>query len=241
MCALIVPGPLISEARGSVSDMTFTRNRGGAYVKMKASPTQSVSSRAVAARDRVSQANLWWNAFSDAQRLKWIQYAISVETRSKSILKSPLIGRSLFIKKSLQSQIFWDSDPPNISSLVLPVNLSISFNSSEFPDISMSVEADQYSYSIGYLFYVYKPLSLGAMSPNTSFKLLGGIEFLGSASEILITDYIADAFGPASYYPDKRCFVGVQAFTLYDPDLGSWPDSLIWNPCSNFVIASFTT
>ncbi len=74
--ALIKLGGLAQDVRGSLNGTTFSRNRGGAYVRSKVSPVQPVSTFSSAARaafKAVSQA--WAAELNDIQRAGWAAFA----------------------------------------------------------------------------------------------------------------------------------------------------------------------
>ncbi len=74
--ALIKLGGLAQDVRGSLNGTTFSRNKGGAYVRQKVSPVQPVSqfsSRARAIFSALSQR--WSTALTASQRAAWIAFA----------------------------------------------------------------------------------------------------------------------------------------------------------------------
>lgn len=74
--ALIKLGGLAQDVRGSLNGTTFSRNRGGAYVRQKVSPVQPVSefsSRARAIFADLSQR--WGTVLTQSQRQAWIAFA----------------------------------------------------------------------------------------------------------------------------------------------------------------------
>lgn len=74
--AIIVPGPMISEARGSVGGTVFSRNRHGQYTRQRSKPVNPNSPRQVLARDRFNTlATYWRDTLLQAQRDAWDLYA----------------------------------------------------------------------------------------------------------------------------------------------------------------------
>lgn len=74
--ASIKLGGLAQDVRGSMNGTTFSRNKGGAYVKQKVSPVQPVSpysSRARAIFSSLSQR--WATDLTDSQRAAWVAFA----------------------------------------------------------------------------------------------------------------------------------------------------------------------
>jgi len=74
--ALIKLGALTQDVRGSLNGTTFSRNRGGAYVRTKVSPVQPHTPAQSVARASFSAiAKLWATGLSAEQRLAWSTYA----------------------------------------------------------------------------------------------------------------------------------------------------------------------
>lgn len=70
-------GAMVQDVRGSLNGMTFSRNRGGAYVRSKVSPIQPVSWYSAAARAGFTSASERWAAsLSQTQRNDWEAFAL---------------------------------------------------------------------------------------------------------------------------------------------------------------------
>jgi hypothetical protein len=68
-------GALAQSVSGSIAGNTFARNKGGAYVRTKASPTQPQTARQVEVRAIFTQVSQAWRNLTDAQRTAWINWA----------------------------------------------------------------------------------------------------------------------------------------------------------------------
>lgn len=74
--ATIIPGPMVSDARGSVGGVVFSRGRGGAYVRGRVTPTNPASTRRSLVRQTLaSLAQRWGSTLTEAQREGWGLYA----------------------------------------------------------------------------------------------------------------------------------------------------------------------
>lgn len=74
--ALIKLGGLAQDARGSMNGTTFSRNKGGAYVRQKVSPVQPVSQYSSAARAIFAMLSQRWSTgLTASQRAAWIAFA----------------------------------------------------------------------------------------------------------------------------------------------------------------------
>lgn len=74
--ALIKLGSLAQDVRGSQNGLTFSRNKGGAYVRQKVSPVQpnTPSQRAVRQAFAIN-SKLWSGTMTAAERAAWVAYA----------------------------------------------------------------------------------------------------------------------------------------------------------------------
>lgn len=74
--ALIKMGALAQDVRGSLNGTTFSRNKGGAYVRTKVSPVQPVSSFSSLARALFGALSQRWSTvLTQSQRQAWINFA----------------------------------------------------------------------------------------------------------------------------------------------------------------------
>lgn len=122
--ALIKLGALTQDVRGSLNGSTFSRNKGGAYVRSKVSPVQPVSTASAASRQAfkiVSQ--IWSQQLTDIERAGWIAFASTHPYTNIFGDAITLSGIAFFqaASKTLQNLGFdviadapptWDIDPP---------------------------------------------------------------------------------------------------------------------------------
>ncbi len=74
--ALIKLGGLAQDVRGSLNGTTFSRNKGGAYVRSKVSPVQPVSAYSSAARAIFAALSQRWSTvLTSSQRQAWVNFA----------------------------------------------------------------------------------------------------------------------------------------------------------------------
>jgi hypothetical protein len=73
--ALIKFGALVAEARGKEGGMVFSRNKGGAYVKVKVTPTNPQTFYQAQQRGAMGSVSQSWRALTQAQRDAWGVFA----------------------------------------------------------------------------------------------------------------------------------------------------------------------
>ena len=77
--ALIKFSSVVSEARGSVGGTTYSRNRGGAYIRSRTTPVQPTSTLQSDAKAVFAAAvNSWTNVLTATERAGWDSYAAAV-------------------------------------------------------------------------------------------------------------------------------------------------------------------
>jgi len=73
--AIFTPGPAVAGVSGSVGGTTFSRNRGGPYMRRRAIPSNPSSVYQQTQRARIALFSQSWAALSQAQRLQWANWA----------------------------------------------------------------------------------------------------------------------------------------------------------------------
>jgi hypothetical protein len=73
---LFSPGPMVGEARGSIGGQTFSRNRGGMYIRTRAVPTNTITpARTLARQVFANISSAWETVLTPAQRTAWDAWA----------------------------------------------------------------------------------------------------------------------------------------------------------------------
>jgi len=74
--AVIKTGPIVTDIRGSISDVTFARNQGGLYSRHRAGPTAPPSPDQLKTTATLTFLSRYWSAdLTDHQRADWRSYA----------------------------------------------------------------------------------------------------------------------------------------------------------------------
>ena len=90
-------GPLVSQVSGSTGGQTFSRNRGGQYIRARAIPVTSTTPEALAAKARLATASAAWQGLTGGQRDAWKFWATAnpvTNTLGNSII---LTGQQAFV------------------------------------------------------------------------------------------------------------------------------------------------
>src|SRR5437660_7275288 len=180
--ALIKLGALAQDVRGSLNGTTFSRNKGGAYVRTKVSPVQPVSAFSANSRQAFKIVSQTWAALlTDANRAAWIAFAALhpfINVFGDSIILSGIafFGAAMKRLQQLGFPIFdvppsvWSCDPPGVIAPVMAVdgvgNVSLLINPANAPS-GGGITA--------YLFAT-PVLAPGVTPQNTDFRLVNSID-----------------------------------------------------------------
>lgn len=91
-------GMMMTDARGKLGGQVFSKNRGGAYVRTKVTPSNPRTLAQMESRNLLGQTSSAWNGLTDAQRLSW-NSAVPEWQRTDVFgdLKTPS-GKNLFVE-----------------------------------------------------------------------------------------------------------------------------------------------
>lgn len=145
--ALITPGPLAGEVSGSLGNTVFSRNRGGAYLRMRAKPVNPNTPPQQDQRSALNDAIQYWtNSLSLVNRDLWNTYAANVPVINR--LGNPVLitGQNHFVRSNAVAirigapvieaapVIFDTGEPPatfSINDATAPDSLDIDIDNTE--------------------------------------------------------------------------------------------------------------
>lgn len=118
--AIIIPGPMVAEARGKLGGLIFSRNGGGTYAKTMAVPTnpQTILQGTVRA-DFAQLASEWSQVLTALERDSWIEYAGATPWTNSLGQVINLTGTNWFIKLNalrLQAGLSVVIEPPVVGT-----------------------------------------------------------------------------------------------------------------------------
>lgn len=89
-------GMMMTDARGKLGGQVFSKNRGGAFVRTKVSPTNPQTENQLSARSRLAAGSTGWSALTEERRAQW---NAAVESYKKTDIFGDLrtpSGKNLF-------------------------------------------------------------------------------------------------------------------------------------------------
>ena len=97
---------LLQKASGSVGGSTYSRNRGGQYIRARTTPTNPSSAPQQAQRALLSSLVAAWGALTTSQRDAWNAYAVANPITDKLGEPRNAGGLGLFIKAQSARRLF---------------------------------------------------------------------------------------------------------------------------------------
>lgn len=99
--AKVLYGPMVSDARGKLGGIVYSRNTSGAYVRSKVSPVQPESLKQMAQRSRLIGISKAWVDLTQNQRTSWKNFAIGHLFVDVFGLAKKLTGQMMYMKLNL--------------------------------------------------------------------------------------------------------------------------------------------
>lgn len=126
-------GQMISEARGKLNGMVFSRNAAGSFIRAKVSPTQPRTARQQQVRQRLAAASAAWRGLTDEQREAWKSAALTAAKTNVFGDGRPLTGHQFFVRLARLAQelgVTILTDPPAIRAADAPESLTLTATAS---------------------------------------------------------------------------------------------------------------
>lgn len=95
--ALFLPGPTVAAVSGSVGGTTFSRNRGGMYMRNRSMPSNPQSSYQVNIRSILANLSANFASLTDAQQEAWRSYANQTPVTNALGARQTLTGHQAYI------------------------------------------------------------------------------------------------------------------------------------------------
>jgi hypothetical protein len=128
--ALVKYGPVVGVASGSVGAVTYSHNRGGAYIRSLAIPTNPNTAAQTLTRNRLSGLSQGWKLITPGQRSAWGALATSLPQVNALGDTFTLSGQQLYIGYNqfrLYAGLTIQSDAPALDAapIITPGTLTV--------------------------------------------------------------------------------------------------------------------
>lgn len=99
---MLFESPLLSKASGSLAGSVFSHNKGGMYMRARATPTNPNTSAQIAVRDSMRVAvDAWTNVLDQAERDSWNLYAFNTPLLNKLGQSTKRSGQNMFVRSNV--------------------------------------------------------------------------------------------------------------------------------------------
>lgn len=209
---MLVESPIVSRGSGSIGGMTWSRNRGGMYVRSRATPTNPNSPQQQAVRSAAAQlAALWSSTLTQVQRDAWDLYAENVELPNPLGAPRNVGGLGMYVRSNVSriasavAGLVRVDDAPAIFDLgeytaptLISATGATNVISVGFTDTDEWVDED----AAALLLYTSRPQNPGVNFFKGPYRFAGAVE--GNSGTPPTTPFALDAAFP--FAADQRVF-----------------------------------
>lgn len=212
--ALVKLGGLAQDVRGSMNGTTFSRNRGGAYVRQKVSPVQPVSEYSSRARGFFSTlSQRWATGLTDPQRQAWGTFASThtyVNVFGDAITLSGIAMYQAVNRAILQiGKPYLDDPPTDFSAPAVNSCVPVPLETANVLDTLAQTTTLTEALGASQTLYVFAtaPLPPGRQPQKNEFKLINPFAYaLVGLTTSFYADYIARLSNPGVSVGQKIWF-----------------------------------
>ena len=209
--AIFTPGASVSEISGSIANVTYSRNRGGAYTKTKMIQTNPNSPAQVAARALTASAVAAWKLLSPAVQDAWIQFANTQESKPILSKRTKLSGYTAFIRFHITRNRFGLSGDP-LPKIQEPFTNFFGFSfTTDTGALIASITGTNLDANVLVVFYLSDSVSPGRTSIPESKAVI--MRFLAAPNGVLTVNLSAfwvARFGPLSAAGGNKIFCRIE-------------------------------
>lgn len=187
--------PILGPLRGAIGATVFSRNKGGAYAKLKASPTNPNTTRQQVTRGILAELSTDWQGLTVAQMAAWNGYGETHPLQDPLGNEYTLTGHQAFVQINFRLKDAGKtelSDPPAGSSPDVITGLAVSFTDGD----TISVVFTNTLGAAECLMVWAGPAQSGAGDPNFAQARLVGYSADAATSpcSMELVDAVADDF-----------------------------------------------
>lgn len=202
-------GAMMVDMRGKLGGQVFSKNRGGAYVRTKVTPSNPQTADQVAQRARLSEFSQDYRGLTEAQRLAWAGAVSQFQTTNVfGDIVNPT-GSTLYTRININIALAGGT-----AVLVPPTPLGVETPS----DVTITADASPASMLLNWLptptpaghqmiVEATPQLSAGISNANNKFRIIGSLPPATATDEDIIALYTAKFGAPIA---GKKVFVRVK-------------------------------
>lgn len=206
-------GMMMTDARGKIGGQVFSKNRGGAYVRTKVTPSNPQTADQVAQRALLAENSQAWRSLTEAQRLAWNS---SVSNFSSTNVFGDIVnptGANLHTKLNINTALVSGSvltSPPNPVGVQTPFDVSITAGVAS-SEMLLGFGLASVPVGTGLVVEATGQMSAGVYNANNKFRMIGVLPAATATDEDIFALYTAK-FGALT--AGKKLFVRVKLISL---------------------------
>lgn len=183
-------GALLVDGRGKVGGHVLTKNRQGAAMRTKVTPSNPQSNAQVAQRNMLSSYSQGWRGLSAAERAAWESAAQDVNRQNIFGDSYSPTGKNLYTLVNINIQMAGGTpvtSPPAFEAATPITSLAFGSNTSAAQTVTFAptpVPADHILIIEG-----TRPLSAGVTSPGAAFRKFTSVAAAGTSPANTFTAY----------------------------------------------------
>lgn len=192
----------IVDGRGKLNGTVLSKNRGGAYARVKVTPSNPRSAAQMFVRSNLAFLAQKWKTLTQQQRDAW-SGAVSNYTRTDVFgdVKTPT-GYGLFMRintalRDASTELFFNIPAPTVD--VAGIDSVVGVPAQSEDPASITVNFDDSATGNGYLLIdASPPLSQGVSTAGSRFKRIANKEVLDVSDPFAVTDFVSsysDVYG----------------------------------------------
>lgn len=167
--ALIKFSNLVNDIRGSSGGTTFSRNKGGAYVRNRTKPINPSTPAQGAARAMLGGFSTAWRSLSDANRTSWIENASLYPYINKLGEERVYTGQQLFVKNNMNLAV---AEQSPITALQPPLETAtvsvVSVVATDADSLQVKIDVGGDSSDTQFVISATGQMSVGTTAPKRS-------------------------------------------------------------------------
>jgi len=181
-----------SDASGSVGGSTYSKNRGGIYLRTRVKPTNPQTVAQATVRNSLGGFSSAWRDLSDSQREGWNTGALNFPYQNALGLTKILSGQQLFI---LVNRNLFEIGEPGINNIPSPEATpgvdSLALTATDAPTLSLAFTPDPVGADVAWVVEATPMLSAGISFFKNRFRKIGVIPAAGISPDNLLADWQA--------------------------------------------------
>lgn len=188
-------GQIISEARGKIAGMVFSKNRSGNFIRQKVTPINPGTGYQIAVRTSLRTASKKWQTLSDDVRNEF--YAQAQNISLKNSLGDPIriSGYNFFVGLCRDAVTIGQATPTSYPGRTEPSQIVTCSGACSYgPDKILLTFTPAVPAADRWVIYATKPLSLGVNFVKSEYRIIGYL-VNGNISPFDVTALYTTKFG----------------------------------------------